>query len=281
MTRASCRRRTGKAPLRAEKFGDLKPADHKVLNEEGESRNSHRYAVVVQDLAAQWIQAHPCKTKTSQEKARSLSKFLEPSQKKQKLLIRTIHVDLTRLNCFRQTRFASAIGHESVDPKRRTRSFMEEGFMWTAVGHISILLSILRKSECFKHALVISVFNLMQVLGRYCASAPTSFFLSYHTVVVCLLCALSAPRDWLIRPLFFLGSRTKQRASIHHISSTIHWNLAHPVKICHGIIEFRHLIDPGRMALLKEQLRIVKEGTSSVLLQSGLDDNWWAASMEC
>ena len=32
------------------------------------------------------------------------------------------------------------------------------------------------------------------------------------------LCALSAPRDGLIRPLH--GSRTKQRASIHHISLT-------------------------------------------------------------
>ena len=38
MTRAPCRRRTGEAPPRAEKFGDPITADHKVLNEEGESR---------------------------------------------------------------------------------------------------------------------------------------------------------------------------------------------------------------------------------------------------
>ena len=31
------------------------------------ARNNHRYAVVVKDLATQWIQAYPCKTKTSQE----------------------------------------------------------------------------------------------------------------------------------------------------------------------------------------------------------------------
>ena len=30
-------------------------ADHKVVNEGGESRNSRQYAVVVQDLATQWI----------------------------------------------------------------------------------------------------------------------------------------------------------------------------------------------------------------------------------
>ena len=53
MTRAPCRGRTGEAVLRAEKFGDLITADHKVLNEEGEPRNNHRYAVVVQDLATQ------------------------------------------------------------------------------------------------------------------------------------------------------------------------------------------------------------------------------------
>ena len=46
-----------------------------------ESRNNHRYAVVVQDLATQWIQAYPCKNKTSQETQRSLQKFLEPDRK--------------------------------------------------------------------------------------------------------------------------------------------------------------------------------------------------------
>ena len=40
-----------KAVPRAEDFGDLITADHKVLNEEGESRNNHQYGVVVQDLA--------------------------------------------------------------------------------------------------------------------------------------------------------------------------------------------------------------------------------------
>ena len=81
ITRAPCRRRTGRIVLRAEKFGDLITADHKVLSEGCESRNNHRYAVVVQDLATQWIQAYPCKTKTSQETQRSLQKFLEPERK--------------------------------------------------------------------------------------------------------------------------------------------------------------------------------------------------------
>ena len=67
ITRAPCRRRNDEAVPRAEKFGDLKTAEHKVLSDNCESRNNHRYAVVVQDLATQWIQAYPCKTKTSQE----------------------------------------------------------------------------------------------------------------------------------------------------------------------------------------------------------------------
>ena len=62
-------------------FGDLITADHKVLSENCESRNNHRYAIVVQDLATQWIQAYPCKNKTSQETQRSLQKFLEPGRK--------------------------------------------------------------------------------------------------------------------------------------------------------------------------------------------------------
>ena len=36
---------------------------------------------MVQDLATQWIQAYPCKTKTSQETQRSLQQFLEPNRK--------------------------------------------------------------------------------------------------------------------------------------------------------------------------------------------------------
>ena len=81
MARAPCRRRTGDSVPRAKKFGDLITADHKVLSEGCESRNNHRYSVVVQDLATQWIQSYPRKTKTSQETERSLRKFLEPSEK--------------------------------------------------------------------------------------------------------------------------------------------------------------------------------------------------------
>ena len=62
-------------------FGDLITADHKVFSEGCESRNNHRYAIVVQDLATQWIQSYPCKTKTSQETQRSLQKCLEPDRK--------------------------------------------------------------------------------------------------------------------------------------------------------------------------------------------------------
>ena len=81
ITRAPCRRRNGGAVPRAENFGDLITAYHKVLSENCESRNNHRHAVVVQDLATQWIHSYPCKTKTSQETQRSLQKFFETDRK--------------------------------------------------------------------------------------------------------------------------------------------------------------------------------------------------------
>ena len=81
ITRAPCRRRKGEAVPRADNFGDLITADHKVPSDKCESRKNHRYAVVVQDLAAQWIQAYPCKSEASQETQRSLQKFLEPERK--------------------------------------------------------------------------------------------------------------------------------------------------------------------------------------------------------
>ena len=74
MTRAPCRRLAGEAAPRAEKVGDLTTTGHIVLNEEGEFRNNHRYAVVVQNLATQWIQCYPCQTKTSQETGKEFKK---------------------------------------------------------------------------------------------------------------------------------------------------------------------------------------------------------------
>ena len=86
ITRAPCRRRNGEAVPRAVNFCDLITADHKVLSDNCESRNNHRHAVVVQDLATQWIQAYPCKNNTSQETQRSLQKFLEPDRKPKVIL---------------------------------------------------------------------------------------------------------------------------------------------------------------------------------------------------
>ena len=42
-----------------------------------------------------------------------------------------------------------------------------------------------------------------------------------------------------------------------------------------------HHTDQKHMGYAERAVRRVKEGTSAVLLQSGLNDNWWADSMEC
>ena len=57
--------------------------------------------------------------------------------------------------------------------------------------------------------------------------------------------------------------------------TSIPWNLAKLVKISPGIILRRHHTDR------KWEVRRMKEGTSAVLLQSGLDENWWTDSIEC
>ena len=51
---------------------------------------------MVQDLATQWIQSYPCKTKTSQETQRSLQKFLEPNRKP-KVIYTDNSLDLAKL----------------------------------------------------------------------------------------------------------------------------------------------------------------------------------------
>ena len=76
ITRAPCRRRNGEAVPRADKFGDLITADHKVLSDNCESRNNHRYAVVVQDLATQWIQSVPVQNQNFTRNPEKLAQVL-------------------------------------------------------------------------------------------------------------------------------------------------------------------------------------------------------------
>ena len=74
ITRALCRRRNVGAVPRAENFGYLITADHKVLSEKCESRNNHRYAIVVQDLAtngSRRIRARPKLRKKPREACKS------------------------------------------------------------------------------------------------------------------------------------------------------------------------------------------------------------------
>ena len=96
ITRAPCRRRKGEAVPRADNFGDLISADHKVLSDNCESRNNHRYAVVVQDQATQWIQAYLCKNKTSQEPREACKNSWNP-RGNQKSFTLTIPWNLAKL----------------------------------------------------------------------------------------------------------------------------------------------------------------------------------------
>ena len=43
----------------------------------------------------------------------------------------------------------------------------------------------------------------------------------------------------------------------------------------------RHHTDRKQNGIAERAVRRVKEGTSAVLLQSGLNESWWADSMEC
>ena len=67
--------------LRAENFWWFDKQITRFSVKSCESRNKHRYAVVVQDLAIEWIRSDPCKTKISQETQKRLKKFLVPTRK--------------------------------------------------------------------------------------------------------------------------------------------------------------------------------------------------------
>ena len=67
MTRAPCRRRTGEAVPRAEKFGDLITADHKVLNEGREPTPRREQTVRSEDLSGE-LQGEPGEPQPTESK---------------------------------------------------------------------------------------------------------------------------------------------------------------------------------------------------------------------
>ena len=76
-------------------------------------------------------------------------------------------------------------------------------------------------------------------------------------------------------------SSWSQRGSLKSLKQTIPWNLPKLVKIFPGIIVRQRRTDRRQNGIAERAVRIIKEGTSAVLLQSGLDEKWWANSMEC
>ena len=86
IARTPCRRRTGNAVPRAAIFGELIRANQKVLSEGGDSRNHHRYAAVVQDLATHWIQSYPWKNKNVSGNGKELAKVLGANNEETKVI---------------------------------------------------------------------------------------------------------------------------------------------------------------------------------------------------
>ena len=78
-----------------------------------------------------------------------------------------------------------------------------------------------------------------------------------------------------------LAKVLSQIGNLKSFTLTFPWNLAKPVKS----LSWNHCTStPHRSetnGIAERAVRRVKEGTSAVLLQSGLNENWWADSMEC
>ena len=75
---------------------------------------------------------------------------------------------------------------------------------------------------------------------------------------------------------------TLSRKSPKSFVRTILWNLAYPEKISTmESIVHEHPIRSETNGIAERVVRRTKEGTSAVLLQYGLDETWWADSVEC
>ena len=66
-----------------QKFADAVTADHKILNEDDESRKQDRVALIVLDRFTKWLQGYAAKSKAHDEVMRDLQRFLGPQVKPQ------------------------------------------------------------------------------------------------------------------------------------------------------------------------------------------------------
>ena len=86
-TRAQCRTKKvhgepDKLP-EPKKFADAITADHKVLNEDDESRDRDRVALVILDRFTKWLQSYAAQTKEANEVVRAFQCFVGPQVKPQ------------------------------------------------------------------------------------------------------------------------------------------------------------------------------------------------------
>ena len=65
------------------RFADAVTADHKILNEDDESRDYDRVALIVMDRFTRWLQGYAASTKHAKEVQRDLQRFLGPQLKPQ------------------------------------------------------------------------------------------------------------------------------------------------------------------------------------------------------
>ena len=92
---------------------------------------------------------------------------------------------------------------------------------------------------------------------------------------------IRAKRKLHKKPREACKSSWNPRGNQKSFTLTIPWNSAKLVKISPGIIARLHHTDRRTNGIAERAVRRVKEGTSAVLLQSGLNESWWADSMEC
>ena len=78
----------------SEKYGDLTTAEHKIFNEGRESRNNHRYAIVVQVLATQW---NICVKPKLHRRRRRIYESSKSRRRSRKLFICTIQKNLASI----------------------------------------------------------------------------------------------------------------------------------------------------------------------------------------
>ena len=116
------------------KFADAITADHKVLNDDDQSRDHDKLALIIQDRFTHWLQGYASKTKNAKDTLYGFQRFLGPG-------VKPLHVYTDNSKEFEKAMEELQVPHDTSTPYRpQTNGVAERAVRRVKEGTSAVLV---------------------------------------------------------------------------------------------------------------------------------------------